>query len=183
MKNSILQMPLPDPTVRPSIRESFLPLFSSRHPLVWSGFLIFGQQPVVTVEMYSKWYGLFVVRVGYDEITIEEYPFPDDLEFCAGNQTPFLDHAPNPVVVARWATKNGFYVDDVAMEMMIGRWEREYHENYSATYVECIETEPEPEREGPCATCGGKRYVPVVGLTDPVLGQAINPCPDCAVRR
>jgi hypothetical protein len=175
-----LQMPFPDPTVRPSLRDLYLPLFSLRHPLVWSGALIMGIRPTVTVEMYSKWYSLFVVRVGYDEVTIEEFPFPDDLEFCGGNETPFLDHAPNPVVVARWALKNGFCVDDVAMETMIGRWEREYRETYGETYVEV----PEPEEPtGPCATCGGKKYVPVVGLTDPELGQAINPCPDCVVRR
>ena len=170
--NSIFQMSNPDPTYKQPPTAQWLR--SSRdHQLVWSGPIMLGVLPTVTVELYTKWYCLCVVRIGYDEVVVEEVPFPSDLEFCEG-ETPFLDHAPNPVVVARWAAKQGYVVDDLAAELMIGRWEREYWEKYTETYVAPPEA---PERpKSPCPLCDDKGYVPVAGLTHPELGQAINPC-------
>jgi hypothetical protein len=167
--NPILQASSPDPSVKMPLLTQWLR--SPRDiPLIWSGPVILGVLPTVTVEMYVKWYSFFVVRVGYDEVVVEEVPFPDD-EFCEAGESPYCDHAPNPVVVARWAKSKGYLIDDAAIEMMIGRWEREYKETYEATYVSPPETSPEP-----CPLCGGKGYVPVPGLTDPKLGQGINPC-------
>lgn len=165
--NTMLQMSAPDPR-RPHPVEF---LRSDKHPLVFSGFLSELTPPTVTVELYVKWYSLFVIqKMLYDEVIIEEVPFPDD-EFCGTGESPYCDHVPNPAVVARWAASKGYVIDDAAMEMMIGRWEREYKDRYSETYVNLPE-HPKP----PCTLCGGKGFVEVVGLTDPALGQAINPC-------
>jgi hypothetical protein len=167
--NSILQASAPDPSYKPPPTSQWLR--SSRdHQLVWSSIITLGVLPTVTVELYVKWYSLFVVRIGYDDVVLEEVPFPGD-EYCEAGESYCADHAPNPTVVARWAAKHGYDVDELAMELMIGRWEREGRNNYSTTYVGPPET-PEP----PCTLCEGKGYDEVVGLTDPVLGQAINPC-------
>lgn len=73
-------------------------------------------RPVVTVEAYTKWYGLYVVR---PDAQVEEVPFPTHETL-----TPYIDHVPNPAVVEAWAEANGYEVDEMALEMMIGRWQR-----------------------------------------------------------
>jgi len=80
---------------------------------------------VVCVEVYMKWYGLHLIRPNGE---VERVPFPDD--YAESGETPFLDHAPNPTTVQRWAKRNNYVVCDIARELMIGRWELEYHEHY-----------------------------------------------------
>jgi hypothetical protein len=108
-----------------TIRQVYLskrgmPLLYDREP--WS-------KPVVTVENYCKWYELYVVHPDW---RVEAVPFPDegveDYRLYDTLGPPYLDHAPNPRHVARWAARNGYYFDDQAEEMMIGRWEIEYRE-------------------------------------------------------
>lgn len=62
---------------------------------------------------------------------VEAMPFPDEPEFCPG-ESPYVDHVPNPRVVAAWARSKGYDIDPLAYEMMIGRWEIEARNNYTA---------------------------------------------------
>jgi hypothetical protein len=175
--NSMVQKLLAEKQMDTFVQKSLLLRSKRDIPLVCCTTL-FDNVSVVTVELYVKWYSLHVIRRIGDEFVIEEVPFPDDIEFCKSNESAFVDHVPNPRVVARWATANGHVVDELAMELMIGRWEIEAQNNYDAV---CLLPEPPPPSQ-PCQHCGGKGYVEVKGLTHPVLGQAIDPCPKCALR-
>ena len=94
-------------------------------PLSWLYEIPEGESPVVCVELYCKWYRLHVI---HPDGTIEEFPFPDD--YLDTGETPYLDHAPNPMTVQRWAEKMNYHLCDLALELMIGRWEMEYKNNY-----------------------------------------------------
>lgn len=84
------------------------------------------QTPTLTVELYSKWYGLFLV---YPNGEIQEMPFPYD-ETCPKGEVPFVDHVPNPNAVIAYADANEYLIDNLALEMIVGRWEIEIRENY-----------------------------------------------------
>jgi hypothetical protein len=98
--------------------------------------------PVVTVELSSKWYGILVVwgdradraKRGLpvfhgeaDAVHIKEVPFPS---LQVGSQVSYVDHVPNPLTVRAWAEEQGYHVDEVAFEIMVGRWETEVKGNY-----------------------------------------------------
>ena len=128
----------PDPSV---FCKLDLPLVGPHgYPLVLSRAITPVLVGTVTVEMYLKWYGLCVIKqVVHDEVIIEQHPFPDDPEFCKPDESPYVDHVPNPKVVARWAAKMGFNIDVLAWEMMVGRWHDEalgeYGDEYEKTEI------------------------------------------------
>lgn len=108
-----------------SKEPSQVTLYSPRGiPLVWGG----GHPKygaVLTVECYCKWYELFLVCpdtiVGIDFGVLGQH---------SKDESPYCDHAPNPRAVYRYAQARGCQLDNEAFEMIIGRWEIEYHENY-----------------------------------------------------
>lgn len=75
--------------------------------------------PVLTVETYTKWYVLYLIKPGGE---VEEVSFAE-LEAHCGDGSPYLDHAPNPNAVIRLANARGWYLDELALELIIGRWE------------------------------------------------------------
>lgn len=75
----------------------------------------------LTVENYSKWYELFLVRTD-GEVVAYHFGYLSDI---CGYDTPYVDHVPNPVVVARLAKLRGWRLDEQSYEMIIGRWELE----------------------------------------------------------
>lgn len=86
-------------------------------------------RPVVTVEIYSKWYELFLVHPGGGEEavsfgTIADWLRSKTIRLSPAIQVAYVDHVPNPVVAA-WAEDMGYALDDVAEEIMIGRWTQE----------------------------------------------------------
>lgn len=85
--------------------------------------------PTLTVELYEKWYDLYLVA---PDGTVTEVSFGDleDRRYCAGDQTAVADHVPNPVVVAAYAQFHEYWVDNLAYELMVGRWEISAEENY-----------------------------------------------------
>lgn len=110
-----------------------LPLLSERgRQLVLSSPLTPAAAGTVTIELYGKWYDLYVIEnVIHDSVTLQKHPFPDACpEFCKPDESPYVDHVPNPIVVARWAAKNGFRIDVLAWEMMVGRWHHEAQGEY-----------------------------------------------------
>lgn len=108
-------------------------LYSPRGiPLVWGGgYPKYGA--VLTVECYCKWYELFLVCqntiVGIDFGVLSQH---------SKNESPFCDHAPNPRAVYRFAQARGYCLDNEAFEMIIGRWEIEYRDNYDVEQEDVV---------------------------------------------
>lgn len=88
-------------------------------------------EPVLTVERYQKWYHLFLLTPTLGQkptdaikrIDVEELDFSILTNPTFGrNHSPYVDHVPNPVVVQRMCISYGWEIDDMALELMIGRW-------------------------------------------------------------
>lgn len=87
----------------------------------------------VAVSYMTKWYGLILHDdSGYSRTV----PFPDDpRDADPQGGAAFVDHTPNPRVVARWASRMGYKIDPLAWELMIGRWETEQTDRYDDELV------------------------------------------------
>lgn len=91
--------------------------------LIWFGDKVFiwsVQQHLVTtitVELTTKWSILFIVdtKTGIRELTYSELGDGDP----SGH---FCDHCPRPMSVLDYAERNGFEIDDLAWELIVGRW-------------------------------------------------------------
>lgn len=96
---------------------------------------------VLTVELYSKWYSLFLVELTAElslvpspfkvsEVAFPEwgpgYDYPDLREWTSG----YVDHCPSPVAVMQLAKQKGWAIDELAMELIVGRWEMEVSHRY-----------------------------------------------------
>lgn len=90
------------------------------HPLIRS--VSSDKYPVLTVEQYIKWYNLWVVHPG-GEVTAVDFPYDLDLP---DNECVVGDHCVNPRAFVLLANANEWYVDPVALEVVIGRWEMDY---------------------------------------------------------
>lgn len=86
---------------------------------------------VLTVELYTKWYTLFLV---HPDDSVSEVMFPSSNNYTNG-EAPYVDHAPNPNVVERFARACDYDIDELAFELMVGRWEIEVEERYWHTVV------------------------------------------------
>jgi hypothetical protein len=73
-------------------------------------------RPILTVELAAKWYELHVVHASG---VVEPRPFAD---LGPGG---WIDHVPIPAAVERLAAREGWFVDEVALELITGRWELE----------------------------------------------------------
>jgi len=75
--------------------------------------------PVLTVENYVKWYGLYLV---HPDGRVEWLAFP---EWGPDGRSGFVDHVPNPVACQQLAAKRGWVWDENSLDMIWGRWRRE----------------------------------------------------------
>ena len=85
-------------------------------------------QPVLTVEISSKWYSLFLI---HGDRSIEQIDFgylseiwddhPDRPRFGSA----YVDHCPNPHAVELLADQKDWWLDDLAYELIWGRWATE----------------------------------------------------------
>lgn len=98
------------------------PMSHRGHDLAWSTRDDF-DQPIVTVELWVKWYGIWIVFPG-EKMRALESPFPQ-WRGLIRKGSPYVDHVPNPRCVEAFADLNGYTIDDLAAELMIGRWELE----------------------------------------------------------
>lgn len=86
--------------------------------------------PEIAVEIYMKWYTLFLITPD-NKITPITFPDEDDLKKYDDLETPSaFDHVPNPAFVERYCEENGYYLSDITKELLVGRWEIDYKENY-----------------------------------------------------
>ena len=90
------------------------------------GHLILGQpsdRPVISVELDPTWYCLQII---HPDGQVEQVPFP-----TVDGQTPsYVGHVPNPRAVEAWAEEQGYDIDILSYELMIGRWTIEVKEEY-----------------------------------------------------
>jgi hypothetical protein len=104
-------------------------------PLVWGGEYAFyfsdrgiplaytgksHEHPVLTCELYPKWYSLYLVD---PDGKVRRAPLDlDELEQYAEGATTVGDHCWNPYVVQRLADAKDWIIDDVSFDFIIGRW-------------------------------------------------------------
>lgn len=100
----------------------------------------------LTVEDYTKWYGLQVVQRN----CIEEIPFIDDKHLAMGIGPCYRDHVPNPYVTRRYAEVQGWHIPERAWEVMVGRWIIELSDDYPVVGVTLVGVAP--------ASCAGPAF-------------------------
>lgn len=101
----------------------------------------------VTVEITSKWYGLWLVEPLGSSSSSSVHRSPSDekrsteneqrfrlteLDFgvletyrCPGSGSYVVDHVPNPNAVRLYCADKGYELDDIGFELIVGRWETE----------------------------------------------------------
>ena len=99
-------------------------------PLVFTGDEGAGEGrdvPVLTVENFAKWYGLYLV---HPDGRVEEIDF-GVLEDAARKLgvSPYVDHVPRPEVVEATASARGWILDEASREVIVGRWRLEVKGN------------------------------------------------------
>lgn len=87
------------------------------HQLIYNGV---SDRPIVTVELYCKWYSLYLIQPNG---SVEEFIPPTE-------EVSFKDDTFNPIELVQYALKMNYLIDDLAFELIIGRWETETLENY-----------------------------------------------------
>lgn len=82
-----------------------------------------GSLPVLTVELCCKWYSLYPVH-GCAGVEAVDFGLLEPTA-AALNVSAYCDHVPNPVVVQAFAEAQGWHLDELAEELIVGRWEIE----------------------------------------------------------
>lgn len=90
--------------------------------------------PTVTVEVASKWYGIYLATP-VDEASgmceIAEWDFGVLEPFrCPGSGSYFVDHVPNPNAVRQFCAAKDYELDDLGFELIVGRWLTEVEGKY-----------------------------------------------------
>jgi len=85
--------------------------------------------PTVTVEIYDKWYSMYVVMT--DGEVRKSQSFDEWHEACESVVgVPYVDHVFNPQLAKDFAKLIGGKVCPMSYEMMVGRWETDVKANY-----------------------------------------------------
>ena len=105
------------------------PHFSTRGiPLVIS---VLGDQPLLTVEWASKWYTLQLLQPIEREkglFQLEEVHYHEIQRWHDSKRrdiNSFVDHVPNPEAVRLYAEDKEWILDEIAEELIVGRWQLE----------------------------------------------------------
>jgi hypothetical protein len=78
-------------------------------------------RPVLTVELYTKWYVLHLVEWSG---LITKLDFPDE-RYAPPGESAYVDHVPNPKAMENYALEHGYDVGEFALELITGRWHLE----------------------------------------------------------
>lgn len=76
-------------------------------------------QRVLTCELVTKRYSLWIVDTNADVVPLEYHDLPDD----PGGRPKYIDHAVNPRCVERYLEEQGdVLVPQIVLEMIYGQW-------------------------------------------------------------
>ena len=84
------------------------------HPLICQDEEING--PILTVENYQKWYSLYLIDENRNVTVINDH------ETKSYSGIAWHDHVPNPDFVIALAKDNGWHIDEVSLEAIVGRY-------------------------------------------------------------
>lgn len=94
------------------------------HPVVRFNEPAADRWPIITCEFYSKWYSLYIWWPDGNLLKLEYHEIDEDIgaehSICA-----FVDHVPNPKAVELYAEKHGYVIDELAHDLITGRWHNE----------------------------------------------------------
>lgn len=77
-------------------------------------------RPTITAECRSKWYRLIVVHTDGIQQTLD---FCELEDYAPPGESAQGDHIVNPKAVAAYADSRGWDIDELAHEVITGRWE------------------------------------------------------------
>lgn len=107
--------------------------FSDRGlPLSYNGKQL--EVPVVTLEVYCKWYEIYIINPNGEVVKAHDEYMDEYYDACNSNYiagAAYVDHVFNPDLLHVFAKEIGGCVCTEALEMCIGRWEREVLDNYT----------------------------------------------------
>lgn len=99
-----------------------VPFILTGNPFQW-------KKPVLTVEAWSKWYSLFKIEsLGSEqyEVTAVHYHEIDEYHAKKGRKiVSYRDHVPNPTAVTIYAEDMDWLLDELASDLIAGRWYNE----------------------------------------------------------
>ena len=79
-----------------------------------------GASPVLTCELYTKWYGLYLVE---PDGSVRMAPIElHELEEHAEGESVVGDHCWNPSVILRLCADKNWRIDDLSFDLLVGRW-------------------------------------------------------------
>jgi hypothetical protein len=81
--------------------------------------------PVLTVELYTKWYELFLIAKMQGSLHLYAVHYGHLEDYCPEGQSAFRDHVPNPLAVRNFADAKDYHLDELADDLLMGRWQNE----------------------------------------------------------
>jgi hypothetical protein len=81
--------------------------------------------PVLTVEFHTKWYEIFLIDKEGGRLVVYSVNFGYLDDVCPPGMSPYVDHVPNPICVKLLARRKGFELDELAENLITGRWQDE----------------------------------------------------------
>lgn len=127
--------------------------------------------PMITVTLKTKWYLLFLLHlphggrivdgINHGHLEIYGVHFGHLEMMMPVNKSPYVDHVPNPDAVRLFARRNEFEVDELAADLIAGRWTNEVVGYLDMECDRCDGAGQIPRREidgvvpGRCRKCRG----------------------------
>lgn len=115
-------------------------------------------RPTLTVELSTKWYELFLVTTNFSVYAVH-FGYLESAAATAG-VSAFVDHTPNPMVVRSFAARNDYELDELADNLIHGRWQTEVVE------IEDME----------CDRCEGAGVIPRIETGGVMWRQTCRKC-------
>lgn len=129
------------------------------------------ETPTLTVELYTKWYTLYLVQKALNQgsrwewLKVYKVHYGHLEDFRPEDQIAYLDHVPNPLAVKNFADAKKYHLDELAEDLLMGRWQNEVVDS------DII-----------CPLCEGTGTRPRVSLVDPSK-EILERCRHCKGRR
>lgn len=156
--------------IEPTLGEEQLLKNERGHALLITGRIDTGK-PILTVELYVKWYTLYLVKKEFNKgsrwewLKVYKVYYHQLDNYRPMDQPTYVDHVPNPLAVRNFADAMGFTLDELAEELIEGRW-----------HIEVV------DQDIPCPLCGGTGTQMRPSFSDP-LKDVPRRCTHCKGHR